>query len=262
MHNFHKTTVIILLLLSFISCQKVIDIDIPESEQRFIVEMTAKNGPGKKSLNLSKSISLYVDSEVNHISDAEVTVTDIDGQNYIFKESESQPGSYESNDFIVAPNQQYSLLVKTDNETLTATSKSFSVPNLVSISYSEESNGDNIDYIISYSFEDPEFETNYYKVNIWRNAEKVRRYYLTDDEFFNGGTAVSSLFRERFKLGDSVTIELVSIDESNYDYFRTLENSGGSSPFSAAPANVSTNINGGLGHFGTFTSDTISIVIQ
>jgi hypothetical protein len=49
-----------------------------------------------------------------------------------------------------------------------------------------------------------------------------------------------------FRKGDTVTIKWSNIDDKTYDFFYTLENDGGSSPFSS-PIRVKTNINNGLG---------------
>ena len=55
---------------------------------------------------------------------------------------------------------------------------------------------------------------------------------------------------------------MVNIDKANYTYFYSLANTTNGGPFSATPANPVSNIdNGGLGYFGAYLKDTISIVI-
>ena len=49
-----------------------------------------------------------------------------------------------------------------------------------------------------------------------------------------------------FRKGDTATVKWSNIDNVTYDFFFTLENDGGDSPFSA-PIKIKTNINNGLG---------------
>lgn len=49
-----------------------------------------------------------------------------------------------------------------------------------------------------------------------------------------------------FRRGDTITVKWSNIDYRTYDFFYTLENDGGNSPFSS-PVRVKTNINNGLG---------------
>jgi len=49
-----------------------------------------------------------------------------------------------------------------------------------------------------------------------------------------------------FRRGDTITVKWSNIDSKTYDFFYTLENDGGDSPFSS-PVLIKTNINNGLG---------------
>jgi len=67
------------------------------------------------------------------------------------------------------------------------------------------------------------------------------------------------------QLGDTITLELLSIDKASYDYFSTLKDilTSDRSPTSLSPANPNTNLsNGSLGYFSAFAMDTKKIVIQ
>ena len=249
------------VILISLSCQKVISIDIAESDQKIIVEMVGKNMAGESFLNLSKSVPLYGESNVEAVSNAEVTVTDMDGESYVFKEIQNLPGRYQSENFVVKQNDFYSLSILTEEDTLSSTCRSFTVPDLQSLSYLPPSGGQQ-NYTVNYAFSDPVSEVNFYRANVWINGKKSNRYYLTDDELFNGEVATLGFFREQFKSGDSVYVELISMDEHNFRYFQALSSGGGNNPFSAAPANPPTNISNGIGYFGAYTVDTMSIIIQ
>jgi hypothetical protein len=67
------------------------------------------------------------------------------------------------------------------------------------------------------------------------------------------------------KIGDTIIVELLSIDKAAYDYFNTLKDilSSDRSPTSLSPANPNTNVsNGALGYFAAFTIDTKTIVLK
>ena len=50
------------------------------------------------------------------------------------------------------------------------------------------------------------------------------------------------------------------IDSKTYDFFYTLENDGGDSPFSS-PVRIKTNINNGLGIWGGYATNYYTIVV-
>lgn len=63
-----------------------------------------------------------------------------------------------------------------------------------------------------------------------------------------------------FEKGDTVTMKWSNIDSRSYDFYFTLENDGGGSPFSS-PVEVKSNIDGGLGVWAGLASQYYTIVI-
>lgn len=63
-----------------------------------------------------------------------------------------------------------------------------------------------------------------------------------------------------FWKGDTVTVKWSNIDAVTYEFFYTLENDGGDSPFSS-PIKIKTNINNGLGVWAGYASKYYSIII-
>lgn len=100
-----------------------------------------------------------------------------------------------------------------------------------------------------------------------------------DDEFFNGLTfpfaynrgSVSGSEKEDdtgeergyFKKGDTVVVKFTTIDEPVYQYYRSFYNSLGSSgsPFSS-PANIKTNVKGGLGIWAGYGVSYDTLIIK
>lgn len=63
-----------------------------------------------------------------------------------------------------------------------------------------------------------------------------------------------------FWKGDTVTVKWSNIDSRTYDFFFTLENDGGDSPFSA-PVKIKSNISNGLGVWAGYATQYSSIII-
>ena len=255
-----QTFIIVLAAISVNSCTKVIDIDIEEADREITVEMIGKNIEDESYLLLSKSSLTYESNSLNTVSNADVKVTELDGTIHVF--SEVSPGKYISSDFLVKPNDYYNLTIIADSDTLTSNAETFSIPKIKAITSSPQANGQSEEFLVSMTFSDPVLETNFYRAKIWVNDDIGFKYYLTNDKAFNGQDFTLTFLRDRAKAGDTIKIELISMDEANFDFFQSLSNSGeGGGPFSAAPANLLTNITNGIGYFGMYTTDTSTYIV-
>jgi hypothetical protein len=63
-----------------------------------------------------------------------------------------------------------------------------------------------------------------------------------------------------FSRGDTFTVKWSNIDPKTYDFFYTLENDGGDSPFSS-PVKIKTNINNGLGVWAGYATKYYGAII-
>ena len=112
------------------------------------------------------------------------------------------------------------------------------------------------------NFTDDETATNYYRVRAWVNGAADENLYVTNDELFNGQVYTQPLFATTVEKGDTVFIELLSIDKANYTYYSTLSSSDSGDPFSPTPSNPVSNMeNGALGYFGMYTTYTMTIIM-
>ncbi|MBK8582688.1 MAG: DUF4249 family protein [Flavobacteriales bacterium] len=86
------------------------------------------------------------------------------------------------------------------------------------------------------------------------------------DRLIDGLQNEELLFAHPFQPGDTVTVELWSIDRAAYNFYTTLnsvsDNNGGG-PFSGVPDNPITNLtNGAYGFFGASAVTRSTVVIQ
>jgi hypothetical protein len=135
-----------------------------------------------------------------------------------------------------------------------------------------QSRGEGPGYDIYVAFKDPPEPGNYYRINatssvvIPTDSIDGRRYRLYTDKLTNGNEMEERIRAGRLVVaGDTITIDLMSIDKAAYDYYNTLNDilMSDRAPTSLSPANPTTNINNGsLGHFAAYTIDTKRIVLK
>lgn len=249
-----------------VSCEKVIDVPLEESERRIVVEAVFRDHPGDNYVLISKTGSVYDDSEFEKISGATVTITDKAGTVYTLTEVPGTPGKYAHPTFQAMTNDAYTLSVVTGTETFTSTAKTYYKPELDALSYLEQVGsfgvGTDTTYLVFFDFTDDAGTDNFYRVNAWVNGAADKNLYVTNDELFDGQPYSQPLFATTVEKGDTVLVELQSMDKSAYTYFFSLSSANASGPFAPTPANPVSNMEGGaIGYFGIYTTDTMTIVI-
>lgn len=253
----------IIPVLLFTSCEKVIELDLKEADTRIVVEAVLKDGPGNNSVKLSYTSAVYTDQSFDKISGADVRVTDKDGNEYVFPEDPYLPGFYTNPTFQVLPQNDYSLYVNIDGEIITSQCHSFAKPEIDSIIYYASPfavNGDTA-HMVEYFSVDNVNEVNHYRLRIWINSAEITEfYYIGNDDFINGQSYNAPFFGADAYKGDTVFIELITLDKANYTYLYTLSSNESNS---TAPANPTSNLEGNaIGYFGAFTTDTMSVIIE
>jgi hypothetical protein len=178
-------------------------------------------------------------------------------------------GSYITHRISGAAGKTYSLTVNIAGKTFTSQS---TMPAMVTIDslYAETAQGlgDNLYFMVP-TIHDPVNEVNFYNFKIFINGKQSKGVYCTDDVFFNGQKLDLSLFpdggpssnNDKILVGDSVVVELETIDTKVYDYFFSLGQTIDQS--SASPSNPVTNITGGaLGYFSAHATHSKGIRIS
>ena len=97
------------------SCNKVIDIDLRDTEIKYAIEGTITNEPGVCKVYITESKNFNDDNQFNKISNAIVTVKD-NGTEIVLPET--QPGVYETNLINGTPGHVYQLTVTINNRYL------------------------------------------------------------------------------------------------------------------------------------------------
>lgn len=252
-------------LIFLVACEKVIQVPLNEANQQVVIEAILKDRANESVIKVSKSGTVYDNSGFAKITDALVVVTDSDENVFVFDHQEE--GVYTNTDFIVVPTKRYDLKVTVGENTFTSSSQTRSKPVIDSVTYANLAGTlgvpiDKVRYLVAFHAVDNASEQNNYLMNIFRNGKKNRGYYLGNDDFINGAYYSAPFFGSSAKPADTVLIEMHSMDKAIYDYWVGLSGNIDDSPFSAAPANPSTNIQGGaLGVFGVYVTDTLTVIM-
>jgi len=258
--------IIIFLMLLFSGCERVIDVDLNEADPHIVIEGNLSYNPDTAIVKISMTSSYFDTLPSLKVSGAEVIVSNSFGEKFRFNETEK--GIYQSKQIRLRPGEKYQLSVQADGEKYEASSILNPAVAIDSIKFYYEDRFSFFEsgyYVNLYIFDPPGIK-NYYRVKHWKNGvyqSSIDDFYIFDDRYVDGNRLEINLFSSPFELNDTVKVQLISLDESAYDYFKTFEELVNNNPGSAAPANPNSNIsNGALGYFSAWSSHTRTFILK
>lgn len=265
--GFFLVALTVVVIFVFGGCRKVIDIDLGDSAPRLIIDGLVSDTLGPYGIKLNLSGSYFNQPALLPVSGAVVVISDNAGMTDSLKELSS--GVYMTSKLRGIPGKTYKLKVLSDHKEYEGSSTMNSHVEIDSLTV-EKGQSVEIEFDgirednraeIHCFFKDPE-EKNFYRIRVCRNNTiNPKNYTLYDDQYTNGEE--TDLLVSRVNLGDVVRVDLISLDKSTYEYYRTLRDILHSNPiFGSTPANPNTNLtNGAMGYFGTWSisSKTISV---
>lgn len=255
---------IFLLLIS--GCEKVIEINLNEVNPEIVIEASLTNQSGSAKVEISKTADYFGAFEKMMISDASVVLSDDKGASYKLEETEA--GIFTNEKIIPQTGSTYTLSVEVEGEIYEATSTLNPAVEIQSLSFFFEEGESIFDegYYLMLHIKDPPGENNYYRVNIYKNG-RLRTdgsdLIIFSDRLVEGKEVEITLRSVLFKKGSVATVELISLDKSAFDFYRTFTDVTTNNPGSAAPANPTSNFsNGALGFFSAYSFDEETVVIN
>ncbi len=251
---------ITLLFASFLmtSCEKEIDVDLRSIEPKVVIEgWIAKDSIAK--VNVTKTKDFNDNNDFPPVFGAIVTVSDDKGNSEILDQDKN--GTYVSKLLRGKEDVTYYLNVKVEGNEYTSVSR---MPKRIEIDSITMLYIPALKYAFpQVSFTDPKGK-NYYRNILYLNRVRMDiGSEATDDKLRDGFPIHRTLpvfdddkedSREVEK-GDTVLVELQSIDKGAYDFFETLGN------MDAKENNPTTNIVGGaLGYFSAYSMDRKQVI--
>jgi hypothetical protein len=234
---------------------------------------------------LTETVGYYEEFDLPIVDDAFVTITYqgvTDTLDYLSIAASGTdtisfyfaPRTVEIND----PNAPFDLYIR-DNTGREVTAQTF-VPAVVPIDTFEWEFNDRDEAFLTMDFNDPQDQTNYYRVVFLRREltligdpinstldsawiDRLQVAFAFDDEFAEDDGSITVGTGFNYAQGDSITIFLYQISKEHYDFLETVDaaETANFSPF-AQPTRIQTNIEGGMGIFTGYNYDKRFFVIE
>ena len=295
-----KKLLILIFALGFVfsSCQKEIELDIPEYTPKLVVEGWIENGQYPiVLLTRSSSFFSHLDStyfiDSLFVKDALVVVSDgvvydtlkftLDFNAYL---NNSWPMIYYKGSKILgAENGSYTLHIEADNKVINGNAFIPKKVGFDSLYWMPDPavEGDTLGLIYAV-LSDPPNEKNYYRIFAKRLGKDYNFISVTgsliDDVYIDGKPSFTfniirgemnyrdeELYEDPevgyFKRGDTVVVKISSITMDHYLFWRTFEENsvGGGNPFTN-PMPLKHNVSGAIGVFGGYGSQYDTVVIK
>jgi hypothetical protein len=254
--NTYKIMSLFLAVLLSWSCQEIIDLDLEQSEPKLVVEGKLTNERIIQKIKISESINYYDTTALAPFKDALVSLLDKDGNFIVNLPYNPEDSTYQSNTpFGLDIGQNYILQIEAKSEILEAKGKVLENATLDSIYYlsAEELQalgqpvfGEGYFMFVNGNLNNEGIE--YFKLDVsvndtLRNSRGDFSNSILTSEFF--GKEFQALpVPGSFEEGDTVSLELYTLNEDLYQYYvefiNLLFNDGG--VFSPPPVNPTTNI--------------------
>jgi len=236
------------------SCEKVIDLDLENSESRIVIEGNLNDLDVDQLIRITKTVAFGTDRKSEPIPDASVMVRSSANEemNFVYESD----GYYRAQNFQVRPGLKYSLEVIAEGEYYRS---SVSMPPYVaidSLGVTKEKIFTEERYYPTFKFYDPAQIDNYYLYEIAVKNSPMR-FASTYNDKFNDGKYITHEVSDRnidLELDDEVRVIRYCVDASVYKFWNEFQ---AANPGGAAPGNPSSNIsNGALGYFSVASSGT------
>ena len=232
-----------IISIFFFSCEDVVEIDLPTAEPKLVIDASInwfKGTTGNEQIIKLSLSAPFFDSEVPPANDATVTITDTNGNNFMFIE-DGDTGIYQNNAFIPEINGIYNLVISYDGDTYAATESLKSVNEIEFVEQNLEGGFSGEETEIKAYFTDPGDEENYYFFEFIPSIDVTPTLDTFKDEFVNGNEIFGFYVEEDFGPGESVIIRNHGVSERFYEFMFVLlqqSSDGGGGPFETQPATV------------------------
>lgn len=273
----------IAVVAGVISCTEVVDIELDSTYSRLVVYGTVTTDSVRHQVELTTSSDYFANEASPRITDAIVEL-EFNDTTLLLQEHDSIEGLYLTPyAFRGVQGTTYQLHISQvdvdGNQEFESYHASSTMPGGVRF------DSISLNYYLSrwwsgweiYMFALDPPTRDWYGLKIWKNSDLLTdtliKYQVIPDDFYNGkylyyGFPIAYLSdsseRERVYPGDTVTLELNSIDQAYYNFVldAQLEIWGSNPLFSGPPANVRSNIdNEGKGIFAAYSIERSSAIV-
>ncbi len=256
MSKFVSYLSVALLAVTLFSCQKVIQLDLKEMEQKNVIEGFITEGETSHYVKITKTLSFDKNEAYPTVDNATVVVTDNLGN--VATYALISPGVYETTGYLGVSGRTYTITVTIDGEVFTAESSMPNVTLLDGLEIAEIPFGPQTFITVVPKYQDELNVENYYLFDIFINGEKTKGISVRDDKSADGQINQQPLF-DFVESTDTVKIIMHCIDKLAFKYLYSVSANTGSI---ASPANPDSNFGtSSLGYFSARVSSEDSIIV-
>lgn len=259
-----KILFLVLFGIFLSSCEDVIDVKLNNTEPRIVIEAKLYDQFQPATVIITKTSNFFDTLTFNTVSDAEVEISDNEGNTTVIPETDTA-GVY-SEIFFGEIGKTYTLTVITDGNTYTATAKMkppiiidslYAKYRLNPLPYQEDG------YDIFCQIKDSANFNQYAKLEIFKNQKPSIEIYLFEDTYTDGNDFDYKFYNETYQPSDTAAVFISSCDAQVYEYLYTFSEITGSFQNSGTPYNPTSNIsNGALGYFGVFSLSGDFLIVE
>ena len=239
---------LIILIIIFHSCEKVIDIETEFDDKRLVIDANISKHRdsinGIASVKLSETIPYFSDQE-SIVKNASVKIeTNQIVYNLIYNNDKKEYSSIIEN----INKEEFVLSIIRNENTYTSSEKLITTPKIKSVIFGDRKSLNKDEVELRVTFIDPPEKGNYY---LWKfGPKKSGKYdYLPAlDKYINGNEFTFSFFidkTEYLQNSDFINIEINGISENYYNYLNILTSQAGAQngrPFSTSSSIIRGNI--------------------
>jgi len=239
---------LIILIIIFHSCEKVIDIETEFDDKRLVIDANISKHrdsiDGIASVKLSETIPYFSDQE-SIVKNALVKIkTNQIVYNLVYNNDKKEYSSIIEN----INKEEFVLSIIRNENTYTSSEKLITTPKIKSVIFGDRKSLNKDEVELRVTFIDPPEKGNYY---LWKfGPKKSGKYdYLPAlDKYINGNEFTFSFFidkTEYLQNSDFINIEINGISENYYNYLNILTSQAGAQngrPFSTSSSIIKGNI--------------------
>jgi hypothetical protein len=265
---------LLIVLFTFTSCEKVVDVDLSTSEPRLVIEASIQwlNGTsGNEQIVKLSTTAGYFSNEIPQVIDAVVYITNSSNTVFNFTQ-DTEPGIYKCLNFNPVLNETYTLTVIYEGETYTSTEKLLNTPTVTRVEQDDEGGILGNETEVKFFFNDLVDETNHYLVKIDDPYKVIPEYGVIEDRFFENNEMFGLYFSEDLKPTDTLKFTLNGVTQNYFNYMDILLEQTGTNnagPFSTPTSTVRGNIvnqtnfdHYALGYFRLSKTEVSEYIIQ
>jgi len=263
---------VFIVSMMFISCTKVVNIDLNSASPNIVVDAELNDQPGPYTVNLTQTVNFSDNNIFPAVTGASVIISDNAGNSETLTETGN--GNYVASHLLGVSGRTYNLFINSKGKVYTAVSIMPAPVVLDSVIADTSSKtrgggfggGGTTTPVVGVSvhavFTDPAGVTNYYRLIEYINrVPNYNNISIISDQGQDGSIISKSLGRRDTSIhkGDTISVVLESIDANVYEYYRTLAQitKQQTGIQTTVPGNPTTNLsNNALGFFSAYAART------